>query len=364
MESTSFTPLTPNTLSPLTSSETISSADQSPVPRGILKRDSRDSSITPTTSEKPPSQSQRTASVHFSLEQPSYIENTPLASRAIQAIPPLDEKEHLAFLKSSLIFPNKFSLIRAQKKSSQIQEWSHQTLTSREEEFEEAKRTLDQIKAIPLDAATIEELSKILPLLQGRVKRAADYDTWVTFRDKIMRGNSKIEQIIQEGGRRISPDWSFKELQEDWKNAKEESWTKPSVEYNTFKEKVFPILEEHQRRQQAVAQQASNERTVAQQAVAQQAVAQQAANERTVAQQAVTLHAGATTAFPSNDYEPETVSLPFMRGSVDRNLYDIGNVERHEDGAYTIIDMTGRRFYYPGWDADEPRRPDNDCTIS
>ena len=52
------------------------------------------------------------------------------------------------------------------------------------------------------------------------------------------------------------------------------------------------------------------------------------------------------------------VSVPGV-GDVDRNKYDIGNVEHHEDGTSTIIDMTGRRYDQP-----EPRSNNSSCSIS
>lgn len=61
--------------------------------------------------------------------------------------------------------------------------------------------------------------------------------------------------------------------------------------------------------------------------------------------------------YRSDENKEDLVHVPGV-GSVDRNRYDIGNVESHDDGTHTIIDMTGRRYTYP------PTPPSDPCTIS
>ena len=226
--------------------------------------------------------------------------------------------------------PNKFML----RTSEQIKDGAKDIVVARQKDLETATKMCDKfLRENPnLDQESIAPMKEKFSVIQDHLTNAKKYSGWATARHSLLQGDKELAKKIEKKGFSIGSDWSSKQLQEDWQNQQREPWNTHDALFDLQKTIAA-----------AISKKPSNKSPLTQQTASEQE--QPEPHQKTDDSSAYESH-------EDNVYLPDG-------GAIDRSKYDIGNVEHHEDGTSTIIDMTGRRYHQP-----EPPSKGSSCTIS
>jgi thiamine pyrophosphate-dependent acetolactate synthase large subunit-like protein len=151
---------------------------------------------------------------------------------------------------------------------------------------------------------------------------------------------------------------------------KKEPWAQENPQHDELKEIIAPIAAKYRQTQKELTEAKTTMRSFAEevkQAERKQAAAASARNAAHQTSSHSQTSLAAQEAKPSQEVYTnsaretgEDIIFTPDLGNVDRRRYDIGTIEYHEDGTYTLTDMTGRRYDYP-----TPAPPKGDsCTVS
>ena len=319
-----------DTSSPLTTTESSSSSKQPSPTQGILKGGLQYHTVTSAASEIVPlkkSLSFKTAVEHSSLNDPEAV--------------------LIATTSSS-------NITRADKDvidlSEAIQQSAVALADQKASELRDTQDALTYVKKNPISLLleTQKSLNEWHAIITDQAAKAKKYALWTTYRTELLKGNKKLQASLEEAGQSIDTQWTLQEIHDDWNLTKEEPWAQKAPAYDELKVTIAPLVAQRRQIQKEMAEAKATIHSFAQDLKE---------GEQNRLQQKAERHAQAAP--KTNEYEPDDVFLPDRR-IIDRNKYDIGNVEHHEDGTSTIVDMTGRRYDYP------QRMPstDSSCTIS
>ena len=249
---------------------------------------------------------------------------------AEQPIQPTITKDPTPRSEEESLTPNKFML----RTSEQIKDGAKAVFTARKQNFETATRMCDKFfnNNPNLDKESIAQIKEKLSVAQDHFTKAQKYSDWTTVRHSLFQGNKERAKTLEEKGYSIGSDWSQQQLEEDWTDAQKEPWATNDALFDLQKTIAAAI----------------SKKTSSKSQLPQQAKSEQPQSE---------LHAKTHTN-PAHESHADMVFVPGL-GDVNRSKQDIGNVEYNEDGTFTIVDMTGRRYDRP-----RPAPPGDSCVIS
>lgn len=321
---------------------TLPTSSASQVPCSILKSSSSGHTVTTVASEITPFKTRKNVSLaptaqavsqegEVSTHNVKWIPAKEPIQKTITKDPtPSSEEDNLKL--------NKFTL----RLSEQIKKWASDTFTTRKQELSEATALLETfLQQNPrADKEIVAQLKGKLALIKDQSAKAGQYAQWTSARDSLFHekfrgGKERANQLVEKGFS-VGSDWSSGELQEDWKEESEQPWAKTSPAREEMEKIISAYRPTEDAKDTVLAPEPPESKSEQK---------QNALHQRT----------DDSSAYESPE---DIVSVPGV-GNVDRNKYDIGNAEHNEDGTYTVIDMTGRRYDYP------PRKPPSDsCIVS
>ncbi|MBX9577344.1 MAG: hypothetical protein K2W97_02570 [Chthoniobacterales bacterium] len=309
-------------------SQASSSAQQSP--RSILKSSSSGHTVTTAASE-----------INLIKKSVSFHRDAPLSFRDVTDY---GETSDLPTIIKTAPKADQFTL----RTSEQIKDGAKAVFTARTQDLETATKMCNKFfnENPNLDKESVTQIKEKLSIIQDHATKAKKYSTWTTARHSLLQGNKELAKKLEETGYSIGSDWNPQQLQEDWRNVQEEPWATHDALFDLQKTIAAAISKKPSSKNQLPqqAEQKQPERT--------------ATNIDRSSKRQESEPLQRTYASYAHQTHEDTVYLP-DGGAIDRNKYDIGNVEYHDDGTSTITDMHGTRYDYP------PRRPSSDsCTVS
>lgn len=382
MNFTSIDSLSPTDGSPLTTIESNSSSQNpSPIRKGILEGNSQNHTI----SAEPPRSTRKVnfSEVHDLIGKP---QEEPKPKSSLSFLNPITDfflkpQEEVSIINITPddiddVMPTRPNTPEEDRKvaflSRNIQKWASDLAAQKASDLKDLEDALSYLKKNPtaLSPETKGKLEESLPIIKDQSTKTEKYALWTNYRTELLKGSKKVQQALEKAGQTINEHWTEEELRDDWELTKAEPWTQDDHQYDELKTIIAPLTAQHRQTQKELAEAKTTMRSFAEevkQAERKQAAAATARNSaRQKSSHSQTSPAHREPKPPEEVYEnsaresrEDIVSVPGV-GDVDRNLYDIGDVEHHEDGTYTITDMTGRRYDYP---TPTPQKGDS-CTIS
>ncbi len=311
-------------------------------PKGILKSSSKDHTISPTTSEA----SNLKKKISWKEEDSKNLKY----KSSFQVVSP---KEDEKIINETILSPEDETPIDKGVivLSQEIEKWAAEIAMQKSEELHDAQDALSYVGKNPtaLLLKYQKQLKEWHTVIRNQFKKAEQYALWTKYRTALLERNSHVQEFLEQKRHTIDKNWTEEELNVDWDLAKKEPWAQQDSQYDAIKSLIAPLVTEYRQAQSELKK-------------AKEQTPSFTENSRQVEQRPLPKK---TTPEKSNIHSEEwdnrdMVSVPGV-GWIDKGLYDIGNVEYHEGGGHTIIDMTGRRYDYPPKD---PSPNQSSCTIS